>query len=67
MTRKLIDDLVRRNTFPPIEVPGMDTLTGRERETLALVGQCLSNQEIAATTRASAGPWTAWPATDVAA
>jgi DNA-binding NarL/FixJ family response regulator len=46
VTRRLIADVVSRTPRPEL-APGMDDLTPREREILALVGSGMSNTEIA--------------------
>ena len=46
VTRRVIGEVARRNR--PATNPGLDRLTGREAETLRLLGQGLANAEIAA-------------------
>ncbi len=49
VTRKLVEEFVRRSPSGPHATPGLDQLSDREREVLKLVAQGLSNSEIAGT------------------
>jgi DNA-binding NarL/FixJ family response regulator len=46
ITRRLIEEFASRAKAPP-SLPGLDLLTDREREVVALVGEGLTNDEIA--------------------
>nr|WP_269204689.1 response regulator transcription factor [Motilibacter deserti] len=47
VTRRLLADFVRSRPVPRTTAPGVDVLTGRERDTLELLARGLSNAEAA--------------------